>query len=111
MELKPCPRCQSEQVFLHNYRGVSAPVCGSCHLSGPYRDSGVEAIEWWNTRATDPLLKEMVDVIDSIIYITDDSSGIAGYHLNGNIAFWDEFPEIYNAIKVLQKYHEQVGEL
>jgi len=26
--------------------------------------------------------------------IIDDSRGVAGYHLNGNVAEWGEFPEV-----------------
>lgn len=53
-ELKPCPRCSSEQTSLHDYHGEVAPICWKCKLSGPYLQTPDEAIEWWNTRATDP---------------------------------------------------------
>lgn len=62
MELKPCPRCQSESN-LHDYHGEIAPICWKCRLSGPYFQTSDEAIEWWNTRSTDPLMKEMAEAI------------------------------------------------
>ena len=93
MKLKPCPRCQNEAT-IHNYRGASAPVCGSCHLSGPYRDSSVEAIEWWNTRATDPLLKEMADALEKLSRL-------------GNEPYLGNSVGNLIAQEALKKYHEQ----
>lgn len=36
-----------------------------------------------------------------MLAIIDDSQGVAGYHLNGAIAEWDEFPEVAEAREAL----------
>ena len=55
--LRECPRCRSEQTSLHDYHGEVAPICWKCKLSGPYLQTPDEAIEWWNSRATDQRCK------------------------------------------------------
>lgn len=37
------------------------------------------------------------EALAGILAIVDDSAGVAGYHLSGNIAEWGEFPEIQAA--------------
>ena len=35
--------------------------------------------------------------LENLLCITYDSEGVAGYHLNGAVANWDEFPEVNEA--------------
>lgn len=45
------------------------------------------------------LLKALVGVLN----IVNESTGVQGYHLNGEVAEWDEFDEIKYAETVIQK--------
>lgn len=49
-------------------------------------------VEW--AHGLKNMLSEIVDAIDGVEAITNDSHGVAGYHLNGAIATWDSFEEI-----------------
>ena len=49
----------------------------------------------------------LVTALDGLLSITQDSTGVAGYHLNGNVAEWDEFPEVDTARDVLSLYRER----
>ena len=49
----------------------------------------------------------LVTALDGLLSITQDSTGVAGYHLNGNVAEWDEFPEVDTAREVLSLYRER----
>lgn len=40
---------------------------------------------------------ELLAALEGVLAVVGDSTGVAGYHLNGDIADWDEFDEI-NAI-------------
>ena len=50
----------------------------------------------------DPLREALAD----LLAIVDDSQGVAGYHLNGAIADWDEFPEVESARAALANLPE-----
>ena len=45
--------------------------------------------------------KELEGALRGVYGIIDDSTGVEGYHLNGAIAEWDEFPEVQEAYDVL----------
>lgn len=54
----------------------------------------------------DALRAELAEVkgreaLAGLLAIVDDSRGVAGYHLNGAIADWDEFPEVESARAML----------
>ncbi len=49
----------------------------------------------------------LVTALDGLLSITQDSAGVAGYHLNGEIAEWGEFPEVDTAHEALSLYREQ----
>lgn len=96
MDLKPCPRCQNEAA-LHDYHGEIAPICWKCRLSGPYFQTPDEAIEWWNTRAADLLLKEMAEALEKLSRLGNEP--YLGSSI-GNLI----------AQEALKKYHDQIGE-
>ena len=95
MELKPCLFCQSADVHylkeehhpLYHFDGLV--VCDSCEIEVKCTP------EQWNTRAIDPLLKEMAEALDGLLYRTD------------GITFQEKWDV---GARVLQKYHEQEGE-
>lgn len=123
MELKPCLKCHSKNVHyleeeyhpLHQLEGII--VCDDCELEVKCTP------EQWNTRATDPLLKEMVEALEkavrSVCELIGDSRGVDGLHLNGDIAEWDSLRtggnyegwliEFDEAQEFLQKYRERLG--
>lgn len=49
-------------------------------------------------------MDELIQALRGLLSIVDDSNGVAGYHLNGDIAGWNEFPEVEEAEKVLKKH-------
>lgn len=53
--------------------------------------------------AAAPLL---LDALTNILNIMNDSEGVAGYHLNGDIAKWAEFEEIASAEQAIKKATE-----
>lgn len=55
-ELKPCPRCGSENLHYESYdsywhSGGRQVVCYDCGNRSPVRPSDESATEWWNRRA------------------------------------------------------------
>ena len=42
----------------------------------------------------DALLRQALEALEGFVNIANDSQGVAGYHLNGNTAEWDEFDEV-----------------
>lgn len=46
---------------------------------------------------------DLLEALVGLISITKDSTGVAGYHLNGDTAEWDEFEEVDAAIKAIDK--------
>ena len=50
------------------------------------------------------LCAQLAAALDGVLAITQDSTGVAGYHLNGNVAEWDEFEEIFAVRTALTAY-------
>lgn len=50
--------------------------------------------------ATAPDLRE---ALEGLLSVVNDSQGVAGYHINGAVATWDEFEEVGDAIAALAK--------
>lgn len=48
-----------------------------------------------------PHLKDRKESI--LLAIVYESEGPHGYHLNGDLAFWEEFPEVEEAERVINK--------
>lgn len=46
---------------------------------------------------------ELYSALESLLSVVKDSTGVSGYHLNGDIAAWDEFEEIQQAASALLK--------
>ncbi len=70
-------------------------------LTGPYVISFARAIE---AESTAPLLARIAELeraLDDLLAIRNDSQGVAGYHLNGDVAGWDEFQEVSAAESAL----------
>ena len=49
---------------------------------------------------------ELLNALIGVLNIMNDSEGVAGYHLNGDIAKWDEFDEIKQAEQAIKKATE-----
>ena len=49
---------------------------------------------------------ELLNTLISVLNIMNDSEGVAGYHINGDIALWDEFEEIKQAEQAIKKATE-----
>lgn len=48
--------------------------------------------------------------LEGVLSITQDSAGVAGYHLNGEIADWLSFPEVVTAWDALAMYRERTAD-
>jgi hypothetical protein len=49
------------------------------------------------------LNSEMLEALKGLYALTSDSARVAGYHLNGDVAEWEEFPEVATAAAVIAK--------
>lgn len=45
--------------------------------------------------------QKMREALQGFLNVVNESQGVAGYHLNGDIAEWGEFPEVDLAVKAL----------
>ena len=54
---------------------------------------------------------KLVKALEGLLAIIDESLGVSGYHLNGNMAAWCEFDEVEMAEEALAIYRQQRGEL
>lgn len=52
-----------------------------------------------------PDVAKLVVALEGLLAIVSDSSGVSGYHLNGDIAKWCEFEEVAMAEEALALYH------
>ncbi|EHJ9981297.1 hypothetical protein KB976_000317 [Vibrio parahaemolyticus] len=50
----------------------------------------------------DARIKQLEEALRNALAITTDSTGVAGYHLNGEVVAWDEFEEIEVAQSLLE---------
>lgn len=48
----------------------------------------------------------LAEALEGFLSIVSDSRGVAGYHLNGDVADWDEFCEVHDAENALAAYRE-----
>ena len=49
------------------------------------------------------LNQELLEALRGFVAIAADSEGVAGYHLNGDIAEWETFPEWHEAHAAIAK--------
>jgi len=47
--------------------------------------------------------QELLKSLESLLDITADSQGVAGYHLNGDVAEWGEFEEVSSAYELIKR--------
>lgn len=58
-----------------------------------------------------PDVAKLVEALEGLLAITDESLGVSGYHLNGDMAKWCEFDEVDMAEEALALYRQQGGDL
>ena len=56
-------------------------------------------------------IARLVEALEGLLKITDESLGVLGYHLNGNMAKWCEFDEVKMAEEALASYRRQGGDV
>lgn len=129
-ELKPCPCCGSENIevkYIGNDLSKKRKVeikCKSCRLT---RTDGAiyhnhdwcfeTAKKYWNTRTESTELEqirkerdEIRKAAESMMMVVNESNGVFGYHLNGDVSEWDELEEVANLQDTLAKLNKQSGE-
>lgn len=78
---------------------ISRTIFRSTDLSiFPPRDYEVR---WCKSDDVEPLEESHADLLsalEGLLTIIHASDGVTGYHLSGNIALWDDFPEIEQAV-------------
>lgn len=138
MELKPCPFCgekigyyitdmegnlRDESYISDPWSGLSfaikhtistSPRCPiASHddeiLGTALFESLEELALWWNTRATDPLLKEMAEALGKAVgavnNLIENSKGVSGLRIGGSFESW--LSDLDAAEHTLQKYRDQ----
>lgn len=58
-----------------------------------------------------PEVAKLVEALEGLLAITDESLGVSGYHLNRDMAKWCEFDEVDMAEEALALYRAQGGDL
>ena len=94
---------------LHNRYTVSQQPSTKCPGAG-CTDQGCPA-HYANDYQTTSEVAKLVEALEGLLAIVSDSSGVAGYHLNGDIAQWSEFEEVEMAEEALSLHHQQGGDL
>lgn len=46
-------------------------------------------------------IRQLEAALNGLVSIAHDSKGVAGYHLNGDIAEWESFPEYHAALAAI----------
>lgn len=57
----------------------------------------------------DALLRQALEALEGFANITNDSQGVAGYHLSGDTAEWDEFDEVDAASNTIEAIRNHLG--
>lgn len=58
-----------------------------------------------------PEVAKLVEALEGLLAIVSESAGVAGYHLNGEIAEWGEFEEVEIAEEALALYRQKGGDV
>lgn len=107
VELKPCPFCggvclTETHVAYHVHHNKGCLIGSFTEI----RKSDREKIVKWNTRATDPLLKEMAEALEKLLRVHDRIIDHGEDALSTMVGISGRA----EAREVLQKYHNQHGE-
>lgn len=57
----------------------------------------------------DTLLRQAMEALEGFVNIASDSQGVAGYHLSGDTAEWDEFDEVDAASSAIEAIRNHLG--
>lgn len=113
----PGPWYWSEDRFHGGYSGLFSEIDDE-PVAYPQRENdGDDGAAWFGTdenyygetalKEADASLiaaaPELLAALEGLMSIANDSRGVSGYHLNGNIAEWDEFEEIGAAVAAINK--------
>lgn len=79
---------------------VNGVQIADVYCYGDLEDNKHEAVANAQLMASAP---KLLEALKGLLTITNDSEGPHGYHLNGDLAFWEEFPEVEFAEIVLKK--------
>lgn len=93
-DLKPCPFCgETELSTCRDEFGERVTFCDNCGVCGPPSEDDTEQIlEAWNTRATTPEVKALVEASTAL------RDQIARWHEGGPAAGPDESRALFEAL-------------
>lgn len=117
--MKPCPFCGERLEWCIDLCGFAHPYDPFC-VASDVLIIGEAVIERWNTRTPDPMLEALAVALekacDSVCELIDNSCGVEGLHMNGDVAPWHDLRsggryegwlvEFDEALELLQKYQQ-----
>ena len=58
-----------------------------------------------------PEIAKLVEALEGLLAIVQESTGVTGWHLNGDVAGWDEFEDVEIAEEALALYRKEGGDV
>lgn len=87
-------------VIVNNVQIADVYCSRNCSVSEINTEDCNEMIANTQLMASAP---ELLEALKGLLAIIDDSEGPHGYHLNGDLAFWEEFKEVEFAEMAIKK--------
>ena len=120
-ELKHCPFCGEQPEVTKHFKRDEYCLVHRCQYIPAHIDFTTMAgiLKRWNTRSEPAIpmhqpvrcAKRAVEALEGLLAIVSDSFGVAGYHLNGEVAEWGELEEVAAAEEALAAYRTQDDEI
>ena len=105
-ELKPCPFCgMSPHRQGDEYSERVVCQCGACT---EWNDRYSICVKIWNTRATDPLLKQMAEALDGLLYVV---KRISDNGWSDSLAIMKGITDMNKAEQALQSYRAHINQI
>lgn len=112
MKLLPCPFCGKTDTLImaddwddlavldveptsdNSFAVTCDFTAGGCGAQGGYRKTPEDAEAAWNTRPSERLVDELIEACGQMLDIINESQGIVGWHLNGDVLLWSQCEQV-----------------